>query len=169
MVQQYWQNVAFVWWMIKQRPHIAGWEKVAVKVTTVAKDVATLVTNVLAAMHIGWQIYICKAVCTYANIYWGNGHILKVSRVENTNFLMRFQLFGCCRSQNKFGWSPYSQSFTFQTLDKEKVKEWYLIILILSSIASQLHLSQSITIIKIYICHQNPIWAKQCAEWDWFF
>lgn len=24
------------------------------------------------------------------------------------------------RSQNKFGWSPYSQSFTFQTLDKEK-------------------------------------------------
>ena len=36
-----------------ERPHIAGWEKVAVKVTTVAKDVATLVTNVLAAMHIG--------------------------------------------------------------------------------------------------------------------
>jgi len=24
------------------------------------------------------------------------------------------------RSQNKFGWSPYSKSFTFQTLDKEK-------------------------------------------------
>ena len=24
------------------------------------------------------------------------------------------------RSQNKFGWSPYSEAFTFQTLDKEK-------------------------------------------------
>ena len=34
--------------MIKQRPHIAGGEKVAVKVTTFAKDVATLVTNVSA-------------------------------------------------------------------------------------------------------------------------
>ena len=30
--------------------------------------------------------------------------------------------FDLCRSQNKFGWSPYSKSFTFQTLDKEKVK-----------------------------------------------
>ena len=65
MVQQYWQNVAFVWWMIKQRPHIAGWEKVAVKVTTVAKDVATLVTNVLAAMH----KYIFARQCAPMQIY----------------------------------------------------------------------------------------------------
>ena len=44
-------------YVIKRRPHIAALEKVAVKVRTVGKDVATLMTNVSIAMHITWQIH----------------------------------------------------------------------------------------------------------------
>ena len=44
-------------YVIKRRPHIAVLEKVAVKVRTVGKDVATLMTNVSIAMHITRQIH----------------------------------------------------------------------------------------------------------------
>ena len=61
-------------YVIKRRPHIAALEKVAVKVRTVGKDVATLMTNVSIAMHITWQIHsqarYIEEIAKSSNWFW---------------------------------------------------------------------------------------------------